>query len=326
MKKILVCLLASMTIMSLTACQETGASSEVASEAVASSEVASSEAVTEEVDTVIDLAGNEITLPAEVDKIISLAPSNTEVIVGLGKADMLVAVDKYSAEVEGVAEGLPLFDIMTPDTEQIIAMGADIILTTGMSNSDGNDVFKPLTDAGVLVITIPSAASIDEIYKTIELIGDVTNTEDKAATMVTDMKTEIEAIRAKSTDIAEKKTVYFEVAPGSNLYSLGNGTFINEMIEVVGCVNVFADQEGWLPISEEAVIDSNPDIIMSKAGYIEDPVADILARANWGSITAIKNGDVYYIDEASSSRGSQNIIKALKEMAVAAYPEIYTAE
>ena len=95
------------------------------------------------------------------------------------------------------------------------------------------------------------------------------------------------------------------------------------MVEVVGAENVFKDEESWFAPTEEAILDANPDVILTKVDYVEDPAAEILARDGWDNITAVKNGDVYYIDANSAARGNQNILKALDQMAKAIYPDVY---
>src|SRR5699024_8378576 len=98
----------------------------------------------------MDRSGNPITLPDQVDAIISMAPSATQTLLDLGMKDKLIAVDTYSAVYFGL-EDLPTFDMMEPDTEQMAVLGADLIFTTGMSASGGADPFKPLRDIGVCV-------------------------------------------------------------------------------------------------------------------------------------------------------------------------------
>lgn len=89
-----------------------------------------------------DRSGNPITLPDQVDRIISMAPSATQTLLDLGLEDKLIAVDTYSAMYFGL-EDLPTFDMMDPDTEQMAILEADLIFTTGMSASSGADPFKP---------------------------------------------------------------------------------------------------------------------------------------------------------------------------------------
>lgn len=277
--------------------------------------------------TMQDREGNEFNLPAEINTIISTAPSNTEVLVGLGLADKLVAVDKYSADVEGVSKDLPKIDFRNPDAEAIIALNPDIVIASGHNKAGDEDPFALIKEAGIPVAYIPSSYSIEGIYGDIEFIASLTDTEKEGKELVNSMKKEVDAIKAIGDTIQDKKNVYFEIGAGSGLYTFGNETFLNEMIETIGATNIFGEENSWITVTPEAVIDANPDVILANTPGTNEAgltaVEDILSREGWDTITAVKNGDVYQIDKNSSSRGSQNIIKALKEMAKAVYPDEY---
>ena len=277
--------------------------------------------------TMQDREGNEFNVPKEVNTIISTAPSNTEVLVALGLADKLVAVDKYSADVEGISEDLPKIDFRNPDAEAIIALNPDIVIASGHNKAGDEDPFALIKEAGIPVAYIPSSYSIDGIYGDIEFIASLTDTEKEGKDLINSMKEEIEAIKAIGDTITDKKNVYFEIGAGSGLYTFGNETFLNEMIETIGATNVFGEENSWITVTPEAVIDANPDVILANTPGTNEAgltaVEDIKSREGWDTIAAVQNSDVYEIDKNSSSRASQNIIKALKEMAKAVYPNEY---
>lgn len=274
--------------------------------------------------TVTDREGNEVTIPTKLERIISAVPSNTEVLVELGVGDKLVGVDKYSEGIEGLNEELPKMDMNNPDEEAIIALEPDIIIASGHNKiGSAEDPYKAIVEAGIPVVYIPSSDSIEGIYKDIEFIASLVNEEKKGAEIITDMKEKISKYEELAKTIKDKKKVYFEIGPAPNLFSFGHSTFLNEMVEVIGAENVFKDEESWFAPTEEAILDANPDVILTKVDYVEDPAAEILARDGWDNITAVKNGDVYYIDANSAARGNQNILKALDQMAKAIYPDVY---
>ncbi len=277
--------------------------------------------------TMQDREGNEFNVPKEVNTIISTAPSNTEVLVALGLADKLVAVDKYSADVEGISEDLPKIDFRNPDAEAIIALNPDIVIASGHNKAGDEDPFALIKEAGIPVAYIPSSYSIDGIYGDIEFIASLTDTEKEGKDLINSMKEEIEAIKAIGDTITDKKNVYFEIGAGSGLYTFGNETFLNEMIETIGATNVFGEENSWITVTPEAVIDANPDVILANTPGTNEAgltaVEDIKSREGWDTITAVQNGAVYSIDNNASSRPSQNVIKALKEIAKAIYPDEY---
>ena len=261
--------------------------------------------------TMKDREGNEFNVPKQVNTIISTAPSNTEVLVALGLADKLVAVDKYSVDVEGVSSDITKIDFRNPDAEKIISLKPDIVIASGHNKVGDEDPFALIKEAGIPVAYIPS----------------LTNTEKKGKELVDSMKKEVEKVKAIGDKIADKKNVYFEIGAGSGLYTFGNGTFLNELIETVGAKNIFGNESSWITVTPEAVIDANPDVILvntpgtNEAGLTA--IEDVESRDGWDTITAVQNGAVYSIDNNASSRPSQNVIKALKETAKAIYPDEY---
>lgn len=273
---------------------------------------------------VTDREGTEVNIPTKIEKIISTAPSNTEVLMALGLGDKLVAIDKYSTDIEGINTELPQIDFSNPDAETIIGLEPDIVIASGHNKTgSAEDPFKAISEAGIPVVYIPSSDSIDGIYKDIEFIADVVNENSKGKEIVDDMKAQVEKIKAIGDTITDKKSVYFEISPAPYLSSFGKSTFLNEMIEIIGAKNIFENEEGWVSPTAEAIIDANPDVIITNAGYMENPTEEIKSRDAWENINAIKNNEVYLVDQNASSRPSQNVIKALEQMAKAVYPEHY---
>ncbi|MGB4439392.1 MAG: ABC transporter substrate-binding protein [Sedimentibacter sp.] len=270
-----------------------------------------------------DRADNEITVPREIKKIISMSPSNTEILIDLGFGDKIIAADTYSSDIPGLPENIQFFDMMTPDVEKLVALEPDIIYATGMSMKDGNDPYKPVKDMGICLAYIPSSDSIEGIYKDIIFIAESLEVPDKGHELVSQMETKIAEFKKIGSTIEKKKTVYFEIAGAPELYSFGKGVFLNEMIEIIGAENLLANEEKWISVSDEVVVAANPDIILTNVDYIEDAVDEIKSRAGWENVTAIKNNDVYYIDRDASSLSNHNIVKALQQMAEVVYPEIY---
>ena len=273
---------------------------------------------------VTDREGTEVNIPNKIEKIISTAPSNTEVLMALGLGDKLVAIDKYSTDIEGINTELPQIDFSNPDAETIIGLEPDIVIASGHNKTgSAEDPFKAISEAGIPVVYIPSSDSIDGIYKDIEFIADVVNEKSKGKEIVDDMKAQVEEIKAIGDTITDKKSVYFEISPAPYLSSFGKSTFLNEMIEIIGAKNIFENEEGWVSPTAEAIIDANPDVIITNAGYMENPTEEIKSRDAWENINAIKYNEVYLVDQNASSRPSQNVIKDLEQMAKAVYPKHY---
>ena len=274
--------------------------------------------------TVTDREGNEVAIPTNIEKIVSTAPSNTEILSALGVGNKIVCMDTYSADIEGVNKEAKQMDFTSPDAEAIIELEPDIVIASGYNKAgSSDDPFKSLSDVGIPVVYIPSSDSIDGIYKDIEFIASIVKQDEKGKEIVSNMKSEIEKVSEVGKTIKDKKKVYIEIGPAPSLYSVGGSTFLNEMVEIIGAENIFKDQDAWISPSEESVIDANPDVILTTVNYVENPTDEIKSREGWENINAVKNDEVYYIDANSSSRPTQNIIKALKEMSKAIYPDEY---
>lgn len=270
-----------------------------------------------------DRAGNEFKIPTKVEKIVSTAPSNTEILVGLGLGDKIIAADKYSQDIEGIKKEVAKFDFRAPDVESLIALNPDIIIASTHNKVGDEDPFKLIKEAGITVVYVPTSGGFEGIYEDINFIGKLTGTEEKANGLVSDMKEEIAKIKAIGDKITEKKKVYFEIGSEPTLFSFGNNTFLNSMIEIVGAENVLKDEKEWVSPTEEAIVQFNPDVILTNEDYLENPVKAIKERGSFKTINAVKNNEIFLINGNSSSRPSQYSIKALKEIGKAIYPEFY---
>ena len=197
---------------------------------------------TEKTTEMTDRAGNQFNLPKKVNTIISTAPANTEILSELGLVDKLVAIDKYSANVKGVSTDLPKIDFKNPDAETLVGLNPDIIIASGHNKTGNEDPFAVVKEAGIEVVYIPSSSSIEGIYEDINFIAKITGTEKKGTEMVDNMEKEITSIKEIGDTITDKKSVYFEIGSTSSLYSFGNSTFLNEMIELIGAKNILANE------------------------------------------------------------------------------------
>jgi iron complex transport system substrate-binding protein len=271
-----------------------------------------------------DREGNPIKLPAKINRIISDGPSNTEILTGLGVAGKLVAVDTYSADVSGISKDLPKMDLYKPDAEKILTYKPDVIIVTGMSQSQGTDPFKALKDAGVCIIYIPSSNSLQGIMDDISYLANLTGTTTKGDAMIAEMKTQIAKIKAIGSKITSKKKVYFEIDPTP--YSFGSGVFLDEILKDIGAVNILESQKSWVKVSAEDVVEANPDVILTNVNFKPDPIGDIKKRKGWEDIAAVMDNQVFSIDANTSSRASQNVVKAILQIAKTVYPIEYKAE
>ena len=273
----------------------------------------------------VDREGYPITLPETINTILSIGPSNTEVLVALGAADRIIAVDMFSEDVEGLPDGISArLSIVGLDAEYVVSLMPDLVFITGMARVSGDDdPLAPVSAAGITVIYMPSSTSIAAIIEDIRFMSAVLEEHEAGEAIISDMQAEIDEITEIAANIQTSRTVYFELSPAPWMVSFGQGTFLNEMIELLGAENIFSDAEGWISVSDEVLIDLNPDVILTSTDWLDDPIGEIKQRPGFGAITAVINGDIFQICTASSNRPNHNIVRALREMAVAVFPEYF---
>jgi iron complex transport system substrate-binding protein len=271
---------------------------------------------------IIDRSGREVTVKGQIKRIVSTAPSNTEIIADLGLAHELVAIDRHSANVAGIPDGLPLLDFFRPDAELVIRLEPDIIIASGHNpTGTGEDPFRLLSEMGIAVVYIPMSKSIDDIYEDIAFIAGLLQAQKKGEELIQSMKTQIAEIKYNIPPVEPQRTVYFEISAAPYMMTFGKNSFIHDMIETVGADNIFGNENWLVSPSAESIIDRNPDIILTNVNYIDDPIGEIISRIGFNNINAVKNNRIYQIDTDSSVRPSGRIILALRQMTNAVYPE-----
>ena len=273
----------------------------------------------------VDPSGAAISLPETVDSIVVLAPALAETVAALGLGGKVVGYDLNSVGLEGLPGDVPAFDTVNPDVEQLAALAPDVLLVSSLSLYDRETPYRPLIDAGICVICVPTSESIDDIRSDIRFLAAALGAREAGEALLDEFDARLDELAAIAASIParERKSVYFEISPAPYLYSTGGGTYLDEMIQWIGGENVLAGQTGWLSVAGETIVAADPDVIFTNANYLDDPVGEILGRAGWAGVTAVANGDVYYIDNRATALPNQNIVAALRQMAEALYPEYF---
>ncbi|MDR0554625.1 MAG: ABC transporter substrate-binding protein [Treponema sp.] len=273
---------------------------------------------------VTDREGIEVTIKGPLNRVVSTAPSNTEIIVDLGLAKKLVAIDVYSTNIEGLPDGLIQLDFMNPDAEVLVGLEPDIIIANGHNaTGTGEDPFRVLREMGIPVVYIPMGQNIEDIYLDIAFVADLFGIQQQGEALIHSTREEVEKIRAATAAVEPKRSVYFEISEAPFMFTLGKGSFLHDMITVIGAINIFENDGTYVSPSAEAIIDRNPDVILTNVNYIDNPIGELKSRPGFEHINAVMNNRVYLIDMDSSSRPSARITLALRQMSRAVYPEVY---
>lgn len=274
-----------------------------------------------------DPSGAAITVPETIESVIVLAPSIAETVIALGQGDKIIGCDLNSVGIEGLPADISTFDTVNPDVEQLMALSPDVLLVGSLSLYDQEAPYQPLISAGVCVICVPTSNSIAGVKSDIQFLSSVFRAQEAGEAVLSELNTELDRLAAIAATIpeAERKSVYFEISAAPYLYSCGSDVYLTEMMEWIGAKNILADQTGWLSVEAETVVAADPDVIFTNVNYLDDPVQEILGRDGWAGMKAVSNGDVYYIDNMSSSLPNQNIVVAMRQMAEALYPNYFKA-
>ena len=264
--------------------------------------------------TVTDMAGREITLDAPATKVVALTASDCEILAALGAEDTLVGRGEYCDYPESVLEVPAVQSGADTNLEQIIALEPQVVVMAKMAQTE--EQVAALEKAGIRVV-VSDAQDIEGAYTAIRLIGALVGHNDEAEAMVADMQSTFADIAAKSENTG--KTVYFEVSPLQwGLWTAGKGTFMDELATMCGLTNAFADVEGWAEISEEQVLERDPDYIVTISMYYGEgptPVEEIKSRAGWDALKAVQNDAIFNADSNEVSRPGPR----LKDAAEALY-------
>lgn len=264
--------------------------------------------------TVTDMAGREITLDAPATKVVALTASDCEILAALGAEDTLVGRGEYCDYPESVLEVPAVQSGADTNLEQIIALEPQVVIMAKMAQTE--EQVAALEEAGIRVV-VSDAQDIEGVYTAIRLIGALVGRNDEAEALVADMQSTFADIAAKSENTG--KTVYFEVSPLQwGLWTAGKGTFMDELATMCGLTNAFADVEGWAEISEEQVLERDPDYIVTISMYYGEgptPVEEIKSRAGWDALKAVQNDAIFNADSNEVSRPGPR----LKDAAEALY-------
>ena len=274
-----------------------------------------SAALAEEAITVTDMFGRAITLEEPATRIIATEPADCEILYALGCGDALVGRGLYCDYPAEVTALPTVHSGADTNLEEILALDPQVVIMNDMAHTV--EQVNLLEQNGVKVITT-NANSIAEVYQAIRLIGQVMGKNAEAEALITDMQSTFDGIAAK----AEKtdKTIYFEVMPLEwGLWSAGTNTFMQELAEVCGMKNAFADLDGWQPISQEQVIERDPDYIVLVTGMGDTAVDEVMNRPGWQDIKAVKSGKVYNADSYTLTRPAPR----LKDAAIDLYNFLY---
>ncbi|MFC1991799.1 ABC transporter substrate-binding protein [Chloroflexota bacterium] len=283
-------------------------------------------AVEEEVQSSIEITdqmGRTVILEKVPERIVSLAPTNTEILYALGLGDKVVGVTKY-CDYPGEAQGKPnIGGFSTPNLEEIVALSSDLVIA---APRHVDEIIPQLEEKGLTVYGL-NPKTLDTILEAITLLGDITGSEDEASRLVVDMESRIEAVTDKISSLTEEeKPSVFYLTWHDPLKTSGSGSLINELIEKAGGKNIYSDVSGTQTIDLETLVARNPQVMIAGIGMGsgEDKTLQyILGESRLENTEAGKNGYIYGIDMDLTGRGGPRIVDGLEQFARCIHPDIF---
>ena len=240
-------------------------------------------------------------------KIISLSTTHTEIIQSLEAQDTLIAVDAFS-EVDFPVERI---DAYTVTAEELAPLNPDMVIVA----FDFNGIVDGLESQEINYVLLPPAKNFEDVYSQISTIGEIVNKKGAASSKVRDMKLEINRILDDAN--YESVSVYHEIGYSYGIYSVNSDSLIGEIYNELGIVNIANSEEdpfgsGYPALSEEMVIESNPDyIVVGHSDYLNK---DLSIREGWGNISAVENSNVYFLDDTLASNWGTTTVQLVEEL------------
>ncbi len=266
-----------------------------------------------------DMLGREIHLDAPVERIAVLTAADCEIVYALGAGELVVGRGEYCNYPAEVLEVPSVQSGYETNIEQVMALQPDVLLMSSMDQSQ--EQVGQIEQAGITVV-MSNADTLAGVYECIEMIGILLGKEAEAKELSDGMKSDLAELAEKGFN--GEKSVYFEVSPLEwGLWTAGKNTFMNEIAEILGLENCFAEVDGWGMISEEQVLLRNPDVIVSNTMYFGEgptPTEEILGRTGWENVSAVKNEAVLNLQNDELTRPGPRLVdgaQALYDFAAA---------
>lgn len=272
-----------------------------------------------------DALGKTITLLTPANRVISLAPSNTEILYAVGAGSQVVGRDAFS---DFPVEAQALTDIGggfgALNTEAIISLDADLVLAADLTPPEQ---IQAIEDLGLTVFALPNPNDFNTLYDNLRTVATLTGHETEANQLIGSLEKRVSVVEEIISKTETHPLVFYELdASDVNApYTAGPGTFIDFLIKAAGGNNLGNSMDSpWVQISVEELIIQDPEIIIL-GDYTWGGITpeDVAGRSGWDVISAVKNGKVYTFDDNLVSRPGPRLVDGLETMARLIHPELF---
>ena len=268
--------------------------------------------------TIVDDYGRAVTLDGVPERIVSVAPTPTEILFAVGAGDQIVGVDDYSDFPSAVAN-LPKVGAFPLNVESIVALEPDLVVSSDLVPRTQLDQM----DAQGIPYVIFADRTLEDVFKTIRLAGVITGHVSEADTLAQTLSNRVDAVTNKTlADGVSTPEIYVEYYP---MWTYGPGSFGDDLIRLAGGRNIAENTSSEYPeVTSEFVIAEDPEIIVYTVGVMSTTTPEsIAAREGWSNITAVNQDAIYSIDDNLLSRYGPRIVDGLEDLAEIIHPELF---
>ena len=272
-----------------------------------------------------DGLGRELILDEPAQRVVSLAPSNTEILFAVGAGDQVIGRDEFS-DYPDQANTLPSVGGGFGDynLEAIVDLEPDLVLAAEINTPEQ---VKAMEDLGLTVFLLPNPISLEEMYGNLLTVAKLTGHESETEELVEELRDRVSQVEMGIESAEDQPTAFYELdaTDPSAPWTAGSGTFIDTLITMAGGVNIASDMEGqYLQISVEELLVRDPQVILLGDSAYGVTAESLSERPGWNNISALLNGRIYAFDDNLVSRPGPRLVDGLEELARLLHPDLFT--
>lgn len=268
-----------------------------------------------------DGLNRKVTLPGPAQKVVSLAPSNTEILFAIGAGGQMVGRDEFS-DTPVEAKNLPSVggSMGNYNLEAITGMKPDLVLAAEINTPEQ---VKAIEGLGIPVFYLANPVRVEDIPANVVTVGQLVGREKEAAALATDLHQRIQAVKTSLANVAEQPVVFYELdgSDPAKPWTTGPGTYMDQMLAIAGGKNAAAGlSTQWGQISQEELLVQNPDIILLGDAAYGTTLEQVAQRPGWSEMNAVKNGRIVTFDDNLVSRPGPRLVNGLEMIAAILHP------
>lgn len=265
--------------------------------------------------TITDDSGQQVVIAKAPERIVSIAPSNTEILFALGLGPKVVAVDRFSNYPAEAKQKTQLGSYIKPDIEQIVAAKPDLVLATNVHVKE----VAPTLRGHDLTVVVIDPKNLDQVLDRIILVGRITGQTEPATKLARDLQQRAAKV-ADAVSGAPAPRVFVEISP--QFHTPGANTFFDDLIRRAGGQNIAADAPTqWPQLSQEVIVQKNPEVIILSHDVDGTNPEKVKGRPGWQQISAVTQGRIVAIDPDLTNRTGPRLIDGLEAIARVLHPD-----